>query len=90
MTGGKSNADRFPASLPGAVVALKLARKVAVPSDCAALSATLQLDALVRVQPTARGGGRRRVSPESWLENANLRHLARHLDAAAGIVGRQA
>lgn len=79
---GKSNADRFPASLPCPRVALKLARAAKAPSEFAGLSAMLQLAAIVQAhdpRPLNR-----------WQAAVNLRHLARHLDAAARIVGRTA
>lgn len=66
----------FPAALPGVSVALKLARECAVPSDCAALSATLQLSAIVAVRAGAAACAR------------DLRQLSRHLDVAARVIGR--
>lgn len=68
----------FPASLPCAAVGLKLARECVVPSDCAALSATLQLSAIVRGRAGQKG---------QWLE---LRRLARQVSAAGRVIGRPA
>jgi len=79
-------ADHFPASLPCAIVGLKLARKAETPSERAALSAALRLSAIVQdrgEKPFLR------ASVERQLAAANLRHLARQLDAAAAIYGRQ-
>lgn len=77
--------EHFPASLPCAIVGLKLARAAETPSERAALSATLQLAAIVQDR-----GERPELRPtvSRQLQAVNLRHLARHLDAATRIVGR--
>lgn len=86
-TNGKSNADRFPAFLPCPRVALKLARAPKAPSEFAGLSAILQLSAIVHDRDPDPA---LRPTPERERAAVHLRHLARHLDAAARIVGRTA
>lgn len=75
--------DLFPASLPSVAMALKLCRVADVPSDFAAFSATFQLSAIVRDHRPAS-------DLLSRAQAADLRHLARQLDAAVVIRGRTA
>lgn len=64
-------------------MALKLCRVADVPSDFAAFSATFQLSAIVRDHRPAS-------DLLSRAQAADLRHLARQLDAAVVIRGRTA
>lgn len=79
-------ADHFPASLPCLAVGIKLARMAETPSERAGLSATLQLAAIV-----ADRGEKPCLRPmlSRQLLAVHLRHLARQLDAATAIYGRQ-